>query len=801
MKQQRGLYLRYNRNDWTGNPGVNLALATILVLSAFLMATGAMVLERLTGAQDSLFEPARPPHFLQMHKGDYDRAALQAFAESRSGLEAWQVSEMLGFNGAAIAWRRAETGETGTFADRLIDNLFVTQNRDFDYLIDQSGAVPAPDPGQVYLPVDYQQRFDLHAGDSLNVLTEDGPVGLTVQGFVRDAQMASSLSAATRFLVAEQDFRQLAAAGGGEPEIIVSYLMQTESGIAGLQRAYEAEAELPSNGPAVTVQMIRIINALSDGIVAIALMFASLLLIVIALLNLRFVIRGTLEEEVRQIGAMKALGLPSRQIAGLYLSKYSLMTLAACAVGGALAFPATAALTASIRVNYAAAPTGLSTFFVPAGALFAVYGIVMLICRSILGQIGRIQVVNALVHGSLLNEHQTARRARRLTRHAKSAGLADYRGRNVLNWLTLQDLRAERSHWTLIPVVFFLTAVLMILPLNLLSTFESPRFITYMGAPESDLRADLQYTDGLEAAHTELMTLLAGDGRLGNLRVFATHLFQARGGEGWETLRVETGDFSTTAVEYLAGASPAEGQLALSALNAAGLGVDVGDSLELRRNGQTDSVTISGIYQDVTNGGRTAKLQLDTAQHATGFIIYADLEDPAAAVAIAGEYSGAVPGLSVVPMREYVQQTLSYVTDAFRSTAVLALAFGIATAALLTTLFLRLRLAHDRPRHGVLASLGFSSRELAGQVLVKTLLATSAGTALGALFTATAGEFLVGQLLALTGTGLMQLQFLTQPLLAYGLVPILLIGAGMAGAFALTRQLHGADKSSWLRAA
>ena len=88
------LLLRYAGNDLVKNKGVNLALLVVLVLSAFLMATGAMVIERLVGAVDQLYTEAKPPHFLQMHKGDYDAEALQRFAAGQPDIQAWTVVQM-----------------------------------------------------------------------------------------------------------------------------------------------------------------------------------------------------------------------------------------------------------------------------------------------------------------------------------------------------------------------------------------------------------------------------------------------------------------------------------------------------------------------------------------------------------------------------------------------------------------------------------------------------------------------------------------------------------------------------------
>src|SRR5699024_997200 len=146
--------------------------------------------------------------------------------------------EMLGFDGAAVAWHRPSTGESGDLADSLIDNLFVTQNDEFDFLLDEGGQIPRPSRGEVHVPVAYEQEFDLRVGDELRVRTHAGEHELRVAGFVRDAQMASSLSSATRFLVSEADFRELEDAGGGDPETIVEYRLTDASSASEFQRVY-----------------------------------------------------------------------------------------------------------------------------------------------------------------------------------------------------------------------------------------------------------------------------------------------------------------------------------------------------------------------------------------------------------------------------------------------------------------------------------------------------------------------------------------------------------------------------------
>lgn len=787
------LYLRYSRNDLKRNWGVNTALMVILVLSAFLMATGCMVMERLLGGINQLFEEAKPPHFLQMHTGDYDTKALDDFAAAHPEIESWFIEDMVGYDSPSLTWSRSSTGESGSLAASLIDNLFITQNKKFDHLLDGSGTVVEPGNGEVYVPVAYQEKFGLQVGDTLSVQTDTGPRDFTISGFVRDSQMASSLSSATRFVISPDDFAALGSAGGGSSEIIVEYRLADASNASALQTAYDSDHSLPRNGPAVTFDMIRLINAFSDGLVAVALVFASLLLVVIALINLRFVIRGTMEDEVREIGVMRAIGLPARAVTGLYLGKYSIMAFLACVIGGLLGSFATNLLTTSIVKNYSASAPGPATVLTPLIALALVYLLVVGICRGI----RRIEVVNALVHGSTLNDRQTARKAAGQARRARRTTLGAGRG-SINRRLSLADLRAEMGQWILIPLVFFLTSLLLILPMNLLSTFSSPRFVTYMGAPESDIRADVQFSKEVEATRGKLVRALENDQRLTNIRTYANVLYETRGKKGWETLRVEVGDYSANTVKFLTGSRPENGQIALSALNAKKYNVKAGDTMTIRLDGKPSTVTISGTYQDVTSGGHTAKMQGSVTEGAASYVIYAETVGGADPMTIAAEYDLQYKHASIVPMQEYVKQTLSYVTDAFRSAALLSLVFGLAVAALITGLFLKLRLTRERRRMGVLSALGFSRNELISQVRFKTVLTVAAGTAVGTVFAATLGEGLISGLISLTGIGLTSLSFIPNPLLVYLGYPLLLITVGFLASVPLTAGLRRGESSEWL---
>ena len=175
------------------------------------------------------------------------------------------------------------------------------------------------------------------------------------------------------------------------------------------------------------------------------------------------------------------------------------------------------------------------------------------------------------------------------------------------------------------------------------------------------------------------------------------------------------------------------------------------------------TLTVSGVYQDATSGGYTAKLGGKVTSGAVSYIFYADVGPGVDVDAVASDYAQRFPSSTVFPMARYASQTLSYVTGALRGAALVSCVMGIGVATLITVLFLRLRLTRDRRQHGVLSALGFSGRELAAQLLSKTLLCVVAGALAGVLFTVTAGERLAGAAISAAGMGITQLAFVPSP--------------------------------------
>ena len=183
---------------------------------------------------------------------------------------------------------------------------------------------------------------------------------------------------------------------------------------------------------------------------------------------------------------------------------------------------------------------------------------------------------------------------------------------NINVYLGVRDVLQRSRLYGLLAFVFFFCAVIIIIPIHFLTTIQSPTFISYMGIGQSDIRIDLRQSEDVADRFNSAVATLTADPDVAKLSPLVTSQFTVMQSDGTlETLNIETGDFTLFPLNYVDGTAPQqENEIALSYLNAGEMEKQIGDTVTLVIEGQERELVVSGIYQDVTNGGRTAKATL-----------------------------------------------------------------------------------------------------------------------------------------------------------------------------------------------
>ncbi len=285
-------------NDIKQNRLSSAATIFFMAVSAMLLSLAMLLAWGLLGAIDGLMERAEVPDYMQMHGGDVDITALSVFAGDHGEIREWQVCGFLNLDNSRIVLGGR------SLADSTQDNGLCLQGEKFDFLLDMENKKPEVLPGEVYVPACYRLRYDLRAGDSMEI----GDRRLRIAGFLRDGQMNSMMASSKRFLVHADDYEAVKTGGNAREEYLIEFLLRREADTAAFGAAYAA-AGLPANGPAITKALVRMMNALSDGTMICVIFLLGIVVLLISMLCIRFLLLLQMERDRREVGMLKALGI------------------------------------------------------------------------------------------------------------------------------------------------------------------------------------------------------------------------------------------------------------------------------------------------------------------------------------------------------------------------------------------------------------------------------------------------------------------------------------------------------------
>lgn len=761
------MYLRMIARDFSRNRTVTVVLIGLMVLSVTLVAASAGTLVRLVGASRDLMAQAAAPHVAQLHAGPFDPDRVARWAADRPEVVHHQAMLMLGIDGANLLF------DNEPQTANIQQNSLVVPNRDRDLLLDlDNQPVTEVEPGTVLLPVIYEIEAGLEAGDAVTITSADGfAKELRIAGFVRDSIMNPAITSSKRLAVAPSDLEEVRAHTGEVEHLIEFWLHDPATETAAFERAY-LDSDMPRAGQLVDSATFRTLTMVGDGLVAAVVVLVALLLLVVGLLCLRFSFLTAAEQDYRELGVLKAIGVAPGAIRRIYLSKYSLLA-ATTSLLGLVAGLVLAPLLSRNITRYMGAVSSSGTVVVPALAAVSVCMILIAFLIVLLRRFDRISAVTAL-------------RAGATTRQASRVPMRLHRSRMAVHVrLGAMDVANRLPTYVLLVFVFAVSTFVMIVPISSAATANSPDFITYMGIGDVDLRVDLRH-DGPASARrfSAIVDEILVDPDVSAAAAMVTTRNATIDADGETTsLYVEHGDHTRLPVTYADGRAPEGGaEIALSLLALHEAGRAVGDTLPVVVEGQATDLAIVGSYQDITSGGKTAKAALPSgSDEVMWYAIGVELAPGVASAAKAEAYDTRFSSATIADIDQWRAQTLGPVADQMWLAAVVSAFVAVALAVLMTALFTRLLTARDAGQIAIQRAIGADDAGIGLQYLTRILIVLGIGVVVGDVAAMTLGETLFNLMfegmfggLEALGQGTSRIDFHVSRLLVHGALPIAL---------------------------
>lgn len=735
---------------------ITAVISVFILLSSLFAASGTNLIIKLSGSVRYLFEKSKIPHFVQMSSGEIDQDKINKWVQNNKYIKETQIVEMINISNSDIQFPNKISMEKYN----VMDNSFVKQNDMFDLLLNMENEIITVSKGEIAVPVYYMQKEDLKPGDKIKIINNNFSREYKISDFVRDAQMNPSIVSSKRFVVSNEDF-EIIKKNTGKTEYLIEFMLKDLKDLNKFSNEYQI-SDLPKKGPSIDYNLFKIINTLTDGIIAALIILSSALINIIAVLCLRFSILTTMEEDYKEIGVLKAIGIHENDIKKIYLGKYLVIGCLSSIVGYVLSFFLNKIFTGNIILYTGENQNNILEFIIPFISSMLVFFTVILSCLLTLRRFKKISVIEALRASTL--------RGKEKTRNYFTLNRFKFLDINI--FLGINDIFINFKVYKVLFLVFFISSFLIIVPLNFLNTIKSESFINYMGIGKSDIRIDLQQSEDVGERFEDMLKYIESDKDIEKFSPLVNSNFKMLNNEGEiENINIETGDFSIFPLEYLIGKAPENNnEIALSYLNSKELNKSVNDTIKILIDEKEKILKISGIYQDITNGGKTAKALFSYNKNSViWYIVNIDINSGVNIKDKTEEYSHLFSPAKITDIEEYMKQTLGNTISQLEFFTVLIIATSFFISMLITFLFLKMMLVKESFEIALMKSLGFKLINIQIQYISKMLFVVSLGIIFGTITSNTLGQNIISLLWSFMGAS--NIKFVISPLQSYILYP------------------------------
>ena len=478
--------------------------------------------------------------------------------------------------------------------DRLKINIFDSNN-------EKITEVPE---GKVYISATFAETAKLDIGSKFNVVIGNTDLELEYAGFAKDAILGAEMVDNPRFLINEKDYLKLAADEETAKYNMGAILYVDTDDIAALKGDMSEAVGILFDCSNETIKTAYIMNMM----IASVFLVISVGLILVSFVVLRFTIGFTLTEEFREIGVMKALGLPNGKIRSLYLVKYLGISVLGAALGFFAGIPFGEMLLS--RAEKTIMLDDSKTFFVSLLCCIAVVLIILLFCYRCTNKIKKMSPIDAVRSG------QTGERFKKRSLISLTKSRLGSRG-----FLAINDILSAPKQFIIMIIVFAICISEVMVLANVANTLSSDKLISVFNIQESDV----YYTDTVRSeeimsgkktivqTEKEIEDILSENGLNAKVRMEALYKFpvsvngSTTTGSFLQSLHTKTTDY----VYYEGDAPGKPDEIAVTQIFSDETGAKIGDTIEVNIGGEQKEFIVTGLFQTMVNLGNTARFHED----------------------------------------------------------------------------------------------------------------------------------------------------------------------------------------------
>lgn len=766
------MFLRILRKDLRRKKTMNFILLLFIILATLFLASSVDNLIVVNGAIDSFIEISKAPDFFSLALTDGVTDEIADFLAVSEYVSEYEVIDNFSLQNEDITITRCQENPSETRYERTNTLCLESIPENFMKVFDEDGSEVILKPGEIAFSRYEAQRNHLQAGDRVRIRVGEVEKSFEIAAVVKDAVLGSSMMGFKRIFVSQEEFREYQKQEGLTHVRIYSVNYTDKEAF---QKAWQKQnfTVISTIEDKSVIRMCYIM----DVLIAAILIVVSVCLILIAFLVLRFTIVFTLQEDYREIGIMKAIGIRDRGIKGVYLVKYLALSVAGAAIGMALSIPFGKALLDRAIVNLVVEQTEqnqLVKMICAAGVILIVLGF----CYLSTDKLRRISAIEAVRGGSDGERYRSGIRLKLRKRpHIKP-----------YFYMAVNDILSSKKRFGILFVIFCLGTMLILLPLSASGTLKSDSIISSFSICPSDAYVDTGrgelYTVDMERMLEDMAEIgdkLAEAGITAKTGVDMGYMIPSYADDPEKMFTYYTlqamGDWERS-YSLLSGREPVlANEILITELTAEELGVGIGDTIHFKTGENIQEFIITGTFQSMMNMGkgyRVSRSAVLNQDYASGIICLQVQAENAESEKVREKLADFFPEYKVMDAEEFLNDIIGGVIEQIDTLTVFIMGVVLIINSLITILMMKTIMTKEHGSIALLKSMGFSDGSLRAWQTARILLVLVAAVAAGTVLSNLLAPFIIGPIFAMMGGTSMELVVNTLEVYVY--YPALLLG-------------------------
>ncbi|MBQ9898305.1 MAG: ABC transporter permease [Ruminococcus sp.] len=739
------MYLHILKKDLKRKKTMNCIILLFVILSTMFFASSVNNILSVIGGIDRYLDMA----------GMKEQVAVMLESNSGEPLadELRSNDKVRDFNREEVLFfvpEKLTCGETvvENFSQMVLSSVDKLQVNCYDL---NNKKITSVEPGTVMMTSFAADKLNAEVGDIVEITICGETFTLEMAGICKDAVLGSSMVGCPRYILNNNDFESLSAIDAVRQSCRAGvYLIDTDSDTA---------SDIFSNVSGCQFHVARSVIKLSympEMMTAGIIMVVSIFLILISFVVLRFTIGFTIQEEFREIGVMKAIGLRSSSIRLLYLTKYLGIAVVGALIGFAASFPFGRILMDSVSRSMVLGNDHPILSGIVCTLL--IIGIVVLFSYGCTSKIKKLTPVDAVRSGQT-GERFHRHGSLRLSRSPLGAS----------GFLSLNSVVSAPKQSAILIIVFTLCAMLVMIESNMAATFTSPKMLSICSLTESDLYLDSPTYSGkiirgemtFDEVNEEIEQKLAENGMPADVITKGTYNTAVSFGDRSSTVRfLHCSEMPVSYYTYSEGTPPQNpNEIAISTLASEELGAKIGDTVHISMTGDEGDYIVTALFDTMNNLGMTgyfyegAEPPLASIQWADCHLInFTDDPDQEIIEARRSKVHEIFDTKKVYTIEEYVDICLGSAGGTFISVRNLTMAVSIIIILLMTVLLERSFISKEHTEIALMKAVGFRNRSVVGIHVLRFIIIAAASVVIAAAVSAPMTRLIIGPLYKALGS-------------------------------------------------